>query len=200
MDERNPMMEAAEKCIEALDAVDRAGAAIQEIRPTARLRIELDDPCPRCNDLGTVPNEDDSSFNVRMPCPECYDPDEALDAVDINDMERRIEWLKALAEPEDDRRIHRRFPLYVQHHLAHAIARATHNRGLIELDSYSDAELATFADSYAPSNVSTLHDRRTRSYLHVLAVALRHFQDDPAAVLASIELVHFVAQSGKAKR
>lgn len=191
MDERNPMMEAAEKCIEALDAVDRAGAAIQEIRPTARLRIELDDPCPRCNDLGTVPNEDDSSFNVRMPCPECYDPDEGFEPAILS-----IE----LAEPEDDRRIHRRFPLYVQHLLALAIARATHNRGLIELDSYSDAELATFADSYAPSNASTLHDRRTRSYLHVLAVALRHFQDDPAAVLASIELVHFVAQSGKAKR
>jgi hypothetical protein len=32
---------------------------------------EEDDDCPKCHGLGTVPNTNDASLNVRMPCPDC---------------------------------------------------------------------------------------------------------------------------------
>lgn len=157
------MMEAAEKCVEALDAADRAGDEIATIEPSP-LRIELD--------------EDDQAEEG----PANY----------------------------QKKRIILRFPVYVRH----LLGRGIHNRHgeifpfIVEndhLDRFTDDELAAFADDLAdnlPKTLSTTpaSNQRKRAYFRILAVALRHFQDDPAAVRAAIAVVGMVARGRKAPK
>ena len=185
-DTSDKMLRAAEKCIAALEAVEDAGAAIAEVSPTARLRIELDEPCPQCHDLGTVPEEDDTKLNVRRPCPTCNPKSP--------EWSRRIPVLDPTADPGT--RIHSRFPIYVQHVLADQIKKAQHfdELSIANLDRWTDRELAIFADCYAPAVDQSM---RKRDYMLVLAGALRHGKDSPELVRAAVELVHRIADSGR---
>jgi hypothetical protein len=141
-------------------------------------------PCPNCNGLGTVPNTNDASFNVRMTCPTCAGAG-------------RVEY-----------RLVFEFPFYVQYLLARGIHDQHREifpfvaeRG--HLAQFDDDTLATFADELAdriPAAISGTTPETTarrRAYLRILAVALRHFQTEPASVAACVALVRGIAQTGK---
>jgi len=96
-------------------------------------------------------------------------------------------------------RIHKRFPIYVQTLLVRNIAIACYlpDLTIADLDQWTDAELANKALSYLPRRqYPTDADRRRNSYVRILATALRHFQDDPAKVTASILVVKMIAETG----
>ena len=107
----------------------------------------------------------------------------------------RIELDEDDQADESDRILHR-FPVFVRHLLARQIALACFKDHLTiaDLDGFTDDELATKAFCYLPLRVdSDASADRRRSYVRILGTALRHFQDDPAAVRASIEVVHMIA-------
>lgn len=102
-------------------------------------------------------------------------------------------------QAEDVRTI-RRFPVYIRCLLARQITVGQHHDpplSIADLDRWTDGELADFAELYAPSTANT---DRHRSYLRILAVALRHFSGDPAKIRAAVVVVVMVAQRGTAWR
>lgn len=131
----------------------------------------------------------------------CVEEDRAGDAIPsiepIEPREPRIE-LDEENQAEEADRIHKRFPIYIQHLLARRIsiprlATGLEHLTIDEIEDWEDDELAEFADEFHLITPSRPLTTRTIAYGRVLAVALRHFQDDPAAVRASIELVRMIA-------
>ena len=131
------------------------------------------------------------------------DDDQADDSADdqADDQADDAGWIKP--------RIVRQFPIYLQY----LLARGIHNRnGEIfpfvdeygHLNQFNDDELASFALDLAsalPSSLVTTPEStsRKRAYLRILGTALRHFQDNPPAVAASVLLVKMIAKGGRKK-
>jgi hypothetical protein len=156
MENRKPSNDAAEKCLAALDAADRAGDEIPTVVTGAPI-------------LGTPTIGAIESRPLRI---ELDEDDQA-----------------------DDVRIVHRFPVYVQHLLARRISipRLLTGLGLFpidELDDWTDAELADFADQI---NLIGNATPRQIAFGRILAVTLRHFGDDPVAVRGAIVLVGMIA-------
>jgi len=157
----------------------------------AILSIELDqedapDVCRYCNGLGTVPNTDDRSFNVRMPCDRCHG----------TGVPHPITYL----------------PFYVRY----LIGRGIHDRnaetfpyvlGDSDLSAIPPADLAYAADELAdtmPRAVTkgqkTEALARRRTYLRLAAIALRHFAGDPERLELIAVVIRAVARGRRPTR
>ncbi len=117
--------------------------------------------------------------------------------IELDDNLRLGDVIFADDQADDGRRLVHRFPVYVQHLLARRIERYHSNLGVTidDLDDWTDDELADFADRFAAlDRDGSDTSKRKIAYLRILAVALRHFGNDPAAVRGSIVLVGMIAK------